>query len=918
MKFTFEPDELDILQGIVEESTEHLNGIEEGILKLEMEFSPDLLDSVFRALHSVKGVSSFVDFVPLKETAHALESFMTDMRKGLFTATSEITDLMLRGVDILNLLVGQLRDRVGELENDPPREAFSIDINEFGFEAFVAEAEGLRQQINTGGTEIKEIKNAAVKPSGDPPGQLDQAVFFNQMRADFMEETAEHLEAIEQACVNLEKRPSDPEILNLILRGFHSIKGGAGVIASMQESDDNSHPVQLIKRLTHAVETLLQGHRNQSRPITPEGVDLILAAVDRTGMLVNLLKHNQEADPDFEAFIARVEAMQVSAPVTEQRALKTIAGGILPQQLEAFLNISSQAMDSIESIITSAQINTPINGKRMKQYIRALHNVASTARYLNYEEVIQEVEKSIVQLETIVPEKDVLSQDVLKLLENTYERLKQLLEARAESIRSMIEQIPPDYGQKRIGEILVDEHKVTPEQVQWALGKQHKLGTILVSEGIVKEEEMEMALAKQAIAQQKVQEKEQSNVPEIGQSIRVSQEKLDRLMNMIGELLISKNQVFHLASRIGIDYQLPALSREVRNVAADLGRISDELQDAIMSARMIPLRVLFQRYPRTVRDTSRKAAKQVELIIEGEDIELDKTVIEAINDPLVHMLRNAVDHAIELPEVRQEMGKPVTGSVKLKAFYQGNYAVIEVADDGKGLNPPELKLKALKKGLITSSQIESMSDDEAYQLIFAPGFSTRDEVSELSGRGVGMDVVKNNIEGVGGTIGVVSAVNAGTTFTLKIPLSMSIIRGLMVTSSGQQFIIPLDCIEETVKLPRERLRIYKQNMMADIRGEILPLIQLNKILGIAAPQDSWAAAAMVPVVVIAVDGLKFGLIIDSFQKEQEFVVKALAEELANLKMYAGATIMGDGSVVLILNPVQLLYMQNAAGNRGDI
>jgi len=322
----------------------------------------------------------------------------------------------------------------------------------------------------------------------------------------------------------------------------------------------------------------------------------------------------------------------------------------------------------------------------------------------------------------------------------------------------------------------------------------------------------------------------------------------------------------------------------------------------------VPLKVLFQRYPRTIRDTSRKAGKQVELIIEGEDIELDKTVIEAINDPLVHMLRNAVDHGLESPEERKRIGKLATGTVRLRAYYQGTYAVIEISDDGKGLNPDEIKFKAVKKGLIRSSQIEDMSNEEALQLIFSPGFSTRDEVSELSGRGVGMDVVKTNTEKIGGLVNLDSMVGAGTTFALKIPLSMSIIRGLMVESCDHRFVIPLDSIEETVKVTRKKIKKYKQRMIADIRDEILPLYELGDILGLESQDTALKkkASDLISVVVINADGYKYGLIIDAFQKEQEFVVKALAEELSTLKLYNGASILGDGSVVLILNCTNLL------------
>jgi two-component system chemotaxis sensor kinase CheA len=298
----------------------------------------------------------------------------------------------------------------------------------------------------------------------------------------------------------------------------------------------------------------------------------------------------------------------------------------------------------------------------------------------------------------------------------------------------------------------------------------------------------------------------------------------------------------------------------------------------------------------------------VDLIIEGEDTELDKTVIEAINDPLVHMLRNAVDHGIEAPDEREAAGKGATGRINLRAGYQGNYVLIDIIDDGKGLNPDEIKLKAVKKGLIGIEQIENLTNEDALQLIFAPGFSTREEVSELSGRGVGMDVVKTNIEKVGGIVSLTSTIGEGTRFSLKIPLSMSILRGLMVESKGQSFIIPLDTIEETVKLPGSSIRSYKTNMVADIREQIIPLIGLQDALSPenTSPNLHYAGRESVPIVVIASDGYKFGLIVDSFRNEQEFVVKALAEELASLKIYTGATILGDGSVVLILNPSYLL------------
>jgi two-component system chemotaxis sensor kinase CheA len=917
LQFTFEPDDLEILDGIVEECSEHLNGIEEGILKLEMDFTPELLDSVFRAMHSIKGVASFLEITPIKETAHVLESFLTDMKKGQYSSSSEITDALLRGVDLLNAFIKQLGKHIQKIEANPVKEVFTIDIEEMGYQNFIAEVEELRQieasnQVNSDNSKDGPNDNEVVAPF-----KVELSPLYDQMLTDFIDETREHLETTEHKCVELEKYPDDLEILNAILRGFHSIKGGAGVIISMQDKDEPDNPVMAIKTITHATESLLQQHRNSSKHLSAEVIDLILAVVDKVAILISILAGNEVDDWSIDKLMQNIGNLSGESP-----AISTIESRVnedikkLPQQLAAFMNIGSQALESMKGIINTVKLDQPIDSKRSKQYIRALKSIVSTARYLDYDELVLEVEETWRYLERFTPEKDSITEELLEFLHNNYQKVQELVNLKIDSLKNLLENVPPEYGQKKIGEILISELKITPQQVNWALQRQKKLGEILVDSGAIKTGDLKIALAQQAKAREKQQqalEQEKSSTGELSsQSIRVSQEKLDRLMNMIGELLISKNRIFHLANTIVLEYDLPALAREVKGVAAELATISDELQDAIMSARMVPLRVLFQRYPRTIRDTARKTGKQVDLIIEGEDTELDKTVIEAINDPLVHMLRNAVDHGIETPNERETAGKGATGCINLRAGYQGNYVLIDIIDDGQGLNPDEIKLKAVKKGLISVEQIENLTNEDALQLIFAPGFSTREEVSELSGRGVGMDVVKTNIEKVGGAVNLTSTMGVGTHFSLKIPLSMSILRGLMVESKGQHFIIPLDAIEETVKLPGNSIRSYKTNMVADIREQIIPLIGLQDVLqpGNSAHNiKQYSVRESVPVVVITNDGNKFGLIVDSFKNEQEFVVKSLTEELTSLKIYTGATILGDGSVVLILNPSYLLAVR---------
>ncbi len=921
MRLKFEADDLEILQGIVEESTEHLSGIEEGVLKLEADFAPEHLDYVFRALHSVKGVAGFVDYTPIKDTAHVLESFLSDMKKGLYIVNPEITDLLLRGIDILNLHVSQLGSHLQAFEgagNNP----IEIEIEEFDFDQFVHEAEGIRQNILNEDTDASRDEPDPTACTDPPPAKnaaarvmkLELASFLEQSRLDFIEEVYEHLDSIEKNCVHLEKDQANQDLLNAILRGFHSIKGGAGVILSMQEEQEEESSFNRIKNLTHAVESLLQTYRNLKMGIPAGIVDVILEAVDRSMALARAIESGQEESVTIEDLLQRLQVFSQNEPQVQVNEEPVVdIGSQIPKQLTAFANITRQALESLEMLLKTAKTNVPIDGKRVKQYIRALNSIAKSARQMEYADIVENVEDMIQKLKEEAEREGLVKEDLISYLRNMYGQLNGILDSRLKEIEQIYQ--PPEYCEKKLGEILLTENKISPEDLENALGEQRKLGEVLVDSGKVKKEDVDLALARQSVARSQGKETRESAVSGEaagGQSIRVPQEKMNRLMNMIGELLISKNRIFHLADQINLEYEIPALARDVKLVAFDIARISDELQDAIMSARMLPLRILFQRYPRTIRDTARKVGKQADLIVEGEETELDKTVLEAINDPLVHMLRNAVDHGIEPPDVRRSLGKPEAGTVLLQARYQGNNVVIEIKDDGKGMNPEEIKAKALKKGLITADQIETLSLEDTFRLIFAPGFSTKEEVSELSGRGVGMDVVKNNIEKVGGSIHMTSAVNQGSHFTLKIPLSMSIIRGLMVRCGGQQFVVPLDCIEETVKIAPDVIRHYKDIQVADIRGGILHLIPLSEILGVKSNAADEALTNRVSVIVLEVDGNRFGLIVDSFHKEQEFVVKALDEDLARLKVYTGASILGDGNVVLILNPAQLfnLFLQS--------
>ena len=395
-------------------------------------------------------------------------------------------------------------------------------------------------------------------------------------------------------------------------------------------------------------------------------------------------------------------------------------------------------------------------------------------------------------------------------------------------------------------------------------------------------------------------------------TIRVDHEKLDHLMNLIGELIINRNRYSMLARQLesSANVDVGVIAQNLTETTYSMARISDELQDTIMKVRMVPVASVFSRFPRLVRDLSRKSGKEVELIMEGEDTELDKSVVEVIGDPLVHLIRNSVDHGIESEETRKERGKPPKGSVWLRAFYKGNSVAIEIEDDGKGIDPDKMREVAVRKGIISHEDAKLLDDREAMELIFAPGFSSAEVITDISGRGVGMDVVRTNIKNLKGSISITSEVGKGTKFTLSLPLTLAIIDALMVNVDDQMYAIPLDAVSETTKIEAKRLTDVKGRKAVTLRGEVLGIVSLGELLGLPNNIDKHD---MLQVVVIHDNERRLGLVVDRLLERQEIVIKPLGAYLGDLKGISGATIMGDGSVILILDPHEIYALSSVKG-----
>jgi two-component system chemotaxis sensor kinase CheA len=455
-----------------------------------------------------------------------------------------------------------------------------------------------------------------------------------------------------------------------------------------------------------------------------------------------------------------------------------------------------------------------------------------------------------------------------------------------------------------LGEILIATKKVTPADIELArelqqYGDTRRVGDILVENEVLRPSELREALEHQAAIRQKETPVSETNV-------RVDVSLLDRLMNLVGELVLARNQILQFNHTLGRqDSQFTSTSQR-------LNLITTELQEGVMKTRMQPIGTVWNKFPRIVRDLAKSVGKNVVLRMEGKETDLDRTIIEAIKDPLTHIVRNSIDHGIESEEERVRRGKSPQGTLGMRAFHEGGQVIIEIADDGGGIDPERIKAKAVSKQLITADQAARMGERELLNLIFLPGFSTAEQVTNISGRGVGMDVVRSNIEKIGGTVDIASRVGEGTVLKIKIPLTLAIIPALIVRSAGERYAIPQVNLLELVRLEGEEARLGIESIHGSevhrLRGNLLPIVRLNEQLELEPPGSPHPD--VVNIVVLSADDRQFGLVVDQVMDTEEIVVKPLTKALKGIGVYAGATIMGDGHVALILDTFRIAQRAN--------
>jgi two-component system chemotaxis sensor kinase CheA len=385
--------------------------------------------------------------------------------------------------------------------------------------------------------------------------------------------------------------------------------------------------------------------------------------------------------------------------------------------------------------------------------------------------------------------------------------------------------------------------------------------------------------------------------PVVNRTVRVDIEKLDVLMNLVSELIIAKNSLVS-ATHTGESNGTVSSSNEVNEQIEYLESVTTNLHESVMKVRMVPIESVVQKFPKMIRDLSKKLDKPMELVMSGEETELDRTVIDEIGDPLMHILRNSADHGLESAEKRRALGKPETGLITLNAFQEGNSVIIECSDDGAGIDTEKVKKKAIEKGTITEEQAETMSEKDFIDLLFRPSFSTAEQVSDVSGRGVGLDVVKSKIESLSGTVECKTVLGQGTTFTIRLPLTLAIIQSLMVTIGGEKYAIPLGSIDTIEDIPREEVKKVEKKEVINLRGSVIPLIRMAELLDVPGERPEKDTVTMV---VVAKGDRKAGLVVDELIGQLEIVIKSIGKYINNSKMISGATVLGDGEVALILD-----------------
>ena len=678
----------------------------------------------------------------------------------------------------------------------------------------------------------------------------------------FLDESNEHLQTLSDQLIILEKEPDNSDTINEIFRAAHSLKGMAGTMGYKR-----------MQNLTHDMENVFSEVRNGNMEVNSNLVDVLFQCLDALETYVDNIRETQDEGTDdnepiikaLNAFIAS-EGKGNAAPAAKKDEAPAATASAAPA------DDKDMPLADFEKNAVNEALKKNLHVYKIKVSVDENCILKAARAFLVFKnlEGHGDIIKSEPSVQDIEDEKFDFDFSIIVVTEEKYDNIIALIKNVSEIKDAAGQEITQPFPEEQTEE-----------------AKEEKKETSAVSQTA------KPAAAKPAAKKPTSTGKTSGSV---SHTVRVDIEKLDVLMNLVSELIIAKNGLVS-ASHVEGD-EAAALNQSFTEQIEYLERVTTNLHESVMKVRMMPIESVFSRFPRMIRDLNKKLGKKMELYMSGEDTELDRTVIDEIGDPIMHLLRNSADHGLESAEIRKERGKSEVGSIFLDAFQEGNNVVIEVRDDGNGIDTEKVKAKAVEKGTITQEQADVMTDKEAIDLLFRPSFSTAEKVTDVSGRGVGLDVVKSKIEALGGDVEVKTKYGEGSTFSIRLPLTLAIIQALMVKLGDEKYAISLGSIETIEDIPVSDIKYVHAKEVIHLRGNVIPLIRLRDLLDVPGePEES----ENITVVVVRKGDKQAGLVVDSLIGQMEIVIKSLGKYIRINKMISGATILGDGSVALIID-----------------
>jgi two-component system chemotaxis sensor kinase CheA len=670
----------------------------------------------------------------------------------------------------------------------------------------------------------------------------------------FLEEAAEELETLSAGLLRMERDADDAQLLQAVFRAAHTLKGSSATIGH-----------QRMATLTHAMESVLDNIRKGMLTPSTAVIDALLAGVDALNVLNEEVVTHEESDVAVDGLIARLHETATGKGAGQAKALGVFSDEDRAALLEA-VQAAGQRGYEVE-VTVDPRSEWP--AVRCYQALVELAPLGTVVRSQPSEEQLQAGESDHHLVLLLVTERDPQA---------LQDAVAGISEIQAVSMRPVDAAAPRPKREERAADAGPEAAGADADRRRIDLGPEARGASL----------EEQLSTAGQRLTA-------------VSRMVKVDIARLDDLMNLVGELVIDRGRLLQVLRELEGGYGSTPSLEHLSDITQHLSRISDDLQDQVMLARLLPVESVFNRFPRMVRDLAQRSGKSVRFVMEGQETGLDRSVIDEIGDPLLHLLRNAVDHGVEPPADRTANGKPAEATVLLSARHEESHIVIEITDDGRGIDPKKLREVAVRKGLLTTEAAAHTSDEEAINLIFAPGFSSAEKVTDVSGRGVGMDIVRTNIEKINGTVRVHTQLGEGTTFTTKLPLTLAIIRALLVRLADEIFTVPLASVQETMRIRTDAIHTVHGREVVLVRGQALPLVRLGDIFTHHARRVIRDNGPWCYIVAVRTGRSDLGLIVDGLVGEQEVVIKSLGGALGDIEGVAGATILGDGRVSMIVD-----------------